>query len=97
MFLAAIYAILSSKKGVAFLSTVVFVLGNEVVKQFGYSLDPLTVAEVVGSTAAYIVGQGIADHGKEKAKIEAQAAMMAAIATSTPASKPTPTVAGDAA
>jgi hypothetical protein len=38
------------------------------------ALEPMeaNLTEIIGVLAAYIVGQGIADAGKEKAKIEAK-------------------------
>ncbi len=43
-------------------------------KLFKIEIDPQTVAEIVGLVATYIVGQGIADNGKEAAKINAVSA-----------------------
>lgn len=52
-----------SKKFIAALSGALFVVLNEVL---GFGIQEDTVLEVVGLLAAYIVGQGIADHGKER-------------------------------
>lgn len=38
----------------------------------GFDLDPESVMAIVSPIMAYIVGQGVADVGKEKAKIEKQ-------------------------
>jgi hypothetical protein len=41
-----------------------------VVKHFLPDLDETSVQQILAVLLAYIIGQGIADHGKEKAKIE---------------------------
>lgn len=66
---------LQSKKFIVFLSTWIVVLGNRALSHLapGYELDSTEVQLYVGAAAAYIVGQGIADHGKEAAKIMANA------------------------
>jgi hypothetical protein len=69
----AIAEFLSSKKALAYLSLGVVVIGNKLVGHFGYELDASQVALIVGAGAAYIVGQGLADHGKEAAAISAKA------------------------
>jgi hypothetical protein len=43
------------------------------VAKLGFAVDSETVALIVSPLIAAIVGQGIADHGKEAAKIEAAA------------------------
>jgi uncharacterized membrane protein len=63
-----------SKKFLVFLVGALVAVGNKVAGHFGYELDPDTVTQLVGIAAAYIVGQGIADHGKEAAKVTAAAA-----------------------
>ena len=57
--------LLTSKKAIATISGIV---------AHRLGADPTTVASI----AAYVVGQGIADHGKEAAKAAAQAALAAA-------------------
>lgn len=44
--------------------------------KLGLHLDDQTVAEIVGLFAAWLIGQGVADHGKEAAKINAATAIM---------------------
>lgn len=56
-----------SKKFAVFLATVVLVVAG----RLGFDLDPALVDRVVAVAIAYLVGQGIADHGKSKAGIEA--------------------------
>lgn len=68
----------TSKKFLAFAATVIVVIGNKICGHFGYELDPSQVQLIVGSGAAYVVGQGIADHGKEAAKVIAAAQPKAA-------------------
>lgn len=36
-------------------------------------LDSSTKTDITATVAAYLLGQGIADHGKERAKVEASA------------------------
>jgi len=59
-----------SKKFVASLVGVIVVVVDKTV---GLQLPEDTVTQVVALLAAYVVGQGLADHGKEKAKVEATA------------------------
>ena len=40
------------------------------IAELGLNVPPETVTTIVSPFLAYIVGQGIADHGKERAKIE---------------------------
>ncbi len=63
----AIKGIASSKKAlVAALSAVVWIAGR-----FGLELDAAELLPAVAPLWAYVIGQGVADIGKEKAKIEA--------------------------
>lgn len=57
--------LLASRKFVASASGALFVLLNEVL---GLGVSENTVFQVVGLLAAYVVGQGVADHGKERIK-----------------------------
>lgn len=61
-------SLLGSKKFVAMLVGVIVVI----VGKAGFDVDQTTIAEIVGLIVAFIVGQGVADAGKEKAKIEAK-------------------------
>jgi hypothetical protein len=61
---------LASKKFIAVLVTIAVWVGG----RFGFEVDELTLTPVFAALAAYILGQGIADHGKEAAKITAAAA-----------------------
>lgn len=65
--LEAIKALLGSKKFLVMLAGIIVA----VLAKVGVPLDPDLVNQVVGLAAAYIVGQGIADHGKEAAKVGA--------------------------
>jgi hypothetical protein len=63
----AIKGILSSKKAfVAVLSGAIWIAGR-----FGLELQIDDLLPVVAPLWAYVIGQGIADAGKEKAKVEA--------------------------
>ena len=61
--------LLKSKKFQAAIGGIIVVIGQDLA---GLNLDPETVTAIIGLVVSYIVGQGIADHGKEKAKVEAQ-------------------------
>lgn len=58
-------ALLSSKKFVAAMIAALVWLGGKV----GLHVDTETLAGIVGPIVAYVLGQGIADHGKEAALI----------------------------
>lgn len=64
--------LLSSKKFLALLVTLLVLVAT---RKLG--LDEATATElareIVALAAAYMVGQGVADHGKEAAKVEAEA------------------------
>jgi hypothetical protein len=62
-------ALLSSKKFVAALIAALVWLGGKV----GLHVDSETMAGIIGPIVAYVLGQGIADHGKEAAQIAAGA------------------------
>ncbi len=68
---------ISSKKFWAMISAVGTALANDTVP--GIAMSPMTTGLIIAALSAYMVGQGIADNGKEKAKIEteAQAALAA--------------------
>lgn len=61
--LDAIKGLIASKKALAMIVGVLMGLFG---KKLGIDEDALT--KIVGSIMAYIVGQGIADHGKEAVK-----------------------------
>lgn len=58
--------LLSSKKFVAMIVGLVMSIATKYVP----GLDEETTYQIVGLVIAYILGQGVADAGKEKAKIE---------------------------
>ena len=62
----AIFQMLTSKKAIA-------MLAGLMVAGFGHlglNLDPEALTTILAPVLAYIVGQGVADHGKEKARME---------------------------
>lgn len=67
MLWTTIKALLSSKKFIAALIAALVWLGGKV----GLHVDSETMAGIVGPIVAYVLGQGIADHGKEAAQIAA--------------------------
>jgi hypothetical protein len=56
---------LTSKKALAFLSGLAVLFASK----HGLDIDPDTVNKVLALAGSYIVGQGIADIGKERAKV----------------------------
>lgn len=64
-------AIAGSKKAVAVVATVLFVLLNPLLMKLGIEVSKDQITDVVQLVMAYLVGQGLADLHKEKAKIEA--------------------------
>jgi hypothetical protein len=60
--------ILKSKKFLSSVAAILFVLSPA-----SAGLDEATILQVVSLVAAYIVGQGIADNGKEAARVQSQA------------------------
>lgn len=61
--------LLSSKKAIAAVTGVLV----SVVGRWGLDLPPDAVNQIVGVIAAYILGQGIADAGKEAVRLQAEA------------------------
>ena len=64
---ALVPRILKSKKGQALIVGLLLTLFS---KQLGIELDQAQTAEVVALIVAYIVGQGVADVGKERVRAE---------------------------
>jgi hypothetical protein len=62
--------VLRSKKAIAFLSGIAVLAASK----HGMDIDPDTVNKVLAMVGSYVVGQGIADIGKERAKVEAASA-----------------------
>lgn len=65
-----IKSLLSSKKFIAAIVGIAIAIGG----RYGLNFDPELVREIVLLLAAYVVGQGISDLGKDAAKITAVAA-----------------------
>jgi len=78
----ALAGLFSSKKALAAMAGTVASTLVMVAAKHGYGLDPAAAEKLVqvilGIVAAYVVGQGVADWGKEGAKVQA-AAMEAAM------------------
>lgn len=66
-------AIAGSKKAVATVAGALFTLLAPVARRYGVEITEEQVLEVLGLIGAYVIGQGVADHGKEAAKIAAPA------------------------
>ena len=67
--LEVLRGLLGSKKFVAMIVGLIATL----VAKIGWDVPEETIAKVVALIASYIIGQGVADAGKERAKIEAAA------------------------
>ncbi len=74
----AILDLLSSKKGIATIVGVLVVVLSPIVGLFGYEVDTARLAVAVGLIATYVVGQGVADNGKEAAALHLHAAELEA-------------------
>lgn len=59
-------SLISSKKFIAMIVGLILTM----LAKANIGLSEASVTEIVALIMSYIVGQGIADHGKEKAKIE---------------------------
>ena len=65
---------LDSKKWKATLGAVGFLLLNQALVHFGLpSIDMDTQNKIIALLGTFVLGQGIADHGKEAAKLQAAA------------------------
>lgn len=64
-------AIAGSKKAVAAVAAVLFVFLAPVLGKVGLTVTEDELQQVLGVVIAYLVGQGLADTGKERAKLEA--------------------------
>ena len=62
----AIADMLQSKKALMAIATVLVTLGSK----YGLEVSADELLPIISPLMAYIVGQGIADHGKERAKAE---------------------------
>lgn len=68
--LSVVIDLLSSKKAIAMTVGVVIAIAGH----FGFAIPGEDITKVVGLIGAYVVAQGIADHGKEAAAITARSA-----------------------
>lgn len=59
--------LVSSKKFMIMAATILMALASKL----GLNIDPEMLTQIIAVVSAYLVGQGIADHGKEAAKINA--------------------------
>lgn len=58
--------LLTSKKFVVFVAGLIVTLAAK----YSFNLDPEMIQNIIYTIVAYLIGQGIADHGKEAAKIQ---------------------------
>lgn len=82
-------AIAGSKKATATVATVVFLFLAPLLTRIGVTVTADEVEKVIALVIAYVVGQGIADHGKEAAKVAMAPAPTAAPGSSLPLPPPT--------
>ena len=66
-FFSALQGILTSKKHLTAIATVIVLIAQDV---FGLELSIETIVAISSTAFAAILGQGIADNGKESAKLE---------------------------
>lgn len=62
-------AIAGSKKATATVAAVVFLFLAPVLTRIGVTVTAEEIEKVIAVVIAYVIGQGIADHGKEAAKV----------------------------
>lgn len=62
-------SLFSSKKFLVMLAGIILAIAS----QLGLNIDPKLLDQILTMVSVYIVGQGIADHGKEAAKVAAAA------------------------
>jgi len=89
----ALKDLIASKKFIVMLVTIAVAVASKL----GLNLDPDMLTQIIALAGAFIVGQGIADHGKEAAKINAAAANDNTPAPATAAAPATETPAAPAA
>ena len=75
----------SSKKFLVMLSGIVITVASKL----GLNIDPNTLNQILAIIAAYIVGQGIADHGKEAVIAQSRLAAAQAVTQTTTDEGPT--------
>lgn len=73
----AIADLLSSKKGIVFVTSAIIVLTKPLLAKLGYEIDETTLIEFLTISGGYLIAQGVTDHGKEAAAITADAALAA--------------------
>lgn len=74
--------LLTSKKFLVFVSGVIVTF----LARYGFNADPLIIQGVIAMVVAYLFGQGIADSGKEAAKVH-EVAAAAKDSSATPAKR----------
>ena len=62
--------LVTSKKAIATVAGLII----SAAAKYGFGLDETTVIEILAAVAAYVVGQGVADAGKEAVKLQNAAA-----------------------
>lgn len=84
----ALAGLFSSKKALATMAGMAATALITLAGKYGWALDPAAAktltAAVLGLVGLYVLGQGAADLGKEKAKIEAAAMALASTAKKAP-------------
>ena len=73
--LTALKDLLASKKFLVMLTAIAVAVASKL----GLNLDPDMLTQIMAMAGTFIVGQGIADHGKEAAKINAAGATAPAV------------------
>ncbi len=68
----AVLQFLSSKKGLVLLTNGLVIAGNAIAGFFGYEVDHVLVGSFVAASMAWLVSQGIQDHGESAAAINAE-------------------------
>lgn len=103
IFVRFLTAITGSKKAIAAIATVIFTFLAPKLAALGITISEAELEKVIGIAIAYLVGQGIADSGKEAAKIKASsgggdttvATTAPVVITSAPGSSPPVVTSGE--
>lgn len=69
-------AVTSSRKAVASVATGTVALLAPLLRRIGVDITPEQVQQVIVIGSAYVLGQGIADHGVAAAKVHAEASAL---------------------
>ncbi len=71
-FKSTLIAWLSQKKALAAITAILISACAPIAERLGFEIDPLRFGATIAAIVAYIIGQGVSDHGKAAAEKNAQ-------------------------